>query len=113
MIVQPSHHCISLLNILELEYSIGVISRTLLSNAISRPIPYTSVFIDPMNYPQVEHWAHDMQVETYDLRAAIKVVGPRLSDLRRYFGRTAHVIFLEDRRAKSTGTAVSPCGLPA
>jgi hypothetical protein len=33
---------------------------------------YTSVFIDPMNFPQVEHWAHDMQVETYDLRAAIK-----------------------------------------
>jgi hypothetical protein len=54
-----------------------------------------------------------MQVETYDLRAAIKLVGPRLSDLRRYFGRSAHIIFLETKRENSTQTAVSPYGLPA
>jgi hypothetical protein len=77
-----------------------------------RPIPYTSVIIDPMNFPQVEHWARDMQVETCELRTAIKLVGPRLSDLRRYFGKSAHIIILENRRANRT-PAVSPYGLPA
>ena len=79
---------------------------------MSRPIPYTSVIIDPMNCAQVQHWAKDLQVETYDLRAAIKVVGPRLSHLRRYFGKSAHIIFLDNRRNKIQ-TTVSPYGLPA
>jgi Protein of unknown function (DUF3606) len=79
---------------------------------MSRPIPYTSVIIDPMNCPQVEHWANDLQVQTYELRAAIKLVGPRLSDLRRYFGKSAHIIFLDNRRNKIQATA-SPYGLPA
>lgn len=79
---------------------------------MSRPIPYTSVIIDPMNCPQVEHWAKDLQVQTYELRAAIKLVGPRLSDLRRYFGKSAHIIFLDNRRNKIQAT-VSPYGLPA
>jgi hypothetical protein len=78
---------------------------------MSRPIPYTSVIIDPMNCPQVEHWAKDLHVQTYDLRAAINVVGPRLSDLRRYFGRSAHIIFLDARRNKIRRTV--PYGLPA
>jgi Protein of unknown function (DUF3606) len=80
---------------------------------MSRPIPYTSVIIDPMNCPQVEHWAKDLQVETGDLRAAIKLVGPRLSDLRRYFGRSAQIIFLKNRLAdtqtrQSTWSAFPP-----
>jgi hypothetical protein len=47
------------------------------------------------DFPQVEHWAKDLQVETYDLKAAVKLVGPRLSDPRRYFGKSADIIFLK------------------
>ena len=65
---------------------------------MQRPTPYTAVIIDPMNDPQVQHWAKDLQVETYELRAAIKLIGPRLSDLRRYFGKSAPIICLQDRR---------------
>jgi hypothetical protein len=54
--------------------------------SMQRPIPYTDVIIDPMNDPQVQHWAKDLQVQSYELRAAIKLVGPRLSHLRRYYG---------------------------
>jgi hypothetical protein len=79
---------------------------------MSRPIPYTSVIIDPMNCEEVRFWSNDLQVATYDLRAAIKIVGPRLSDLRRYFGKSAHIIILEDRRNENQ-TAASPYGLPA
>jgi hypothetical protein len=64
-----------------------------------RPIPYTSVMIDPVNDLQVHHWAKDIQVEPYELRAAIRLIGPRLSDLRRYFGKSAPVICLRDRRS--------------
>jgi hypothetical protein len=65
---------------------------------MQRPTPYTAVIIDPTNDPQVQHWAEDLQVETYELRAAIKLIGPRLSDLRRYFGKSAPIIYLHDRR---------------
>jgi hypothetical protein len=64
---------------------------------MSRPVPYTEIMIDPMDCLQVEHWARDMQVQTGDLRAAVRLVGPRLSDLRRYFGKSARIIFLENR----------------
>ena len=78
---------------------------------MSRPVPYTEILIDPMDCPQVEHWARDMQVQTCDLRAAVRLVGPRLSDLRRYFGKSAPIIFLErrlsDRLAKRTATITS------
>ena len=77
---------------------------------MQRPVPYTAVMIDPANDLQVHHWARDMQVEPYELRAAVALVGPRLSDLRRYFGKSAHIILLESRRRP---TAVSPYGLPA
>jgi hypothetical protein len=82
-------------------------------NAMSRPIPYSSVIIDPMNFSQVEHWAKDLQVEPYDLKAAVKLVGPRLSDLRRYFGKSADIIFLKNRLAdtqtkQSTWSAFPP-----
>ena len=76
---------------------------------MQRPVPFTQLIIDPMNVPQVQHWANDLQVETYELGAAIRLVGPRLSDLRRYFGKSAHVIFLASRRAdKKAGTAPAP-----
>jgi hypothetical protein len=65
---------------------------------MQRPVPYTDVMINPMNAVEVLHWAKDLQVETYELRAAIKLVGPRVSDLRRFFGRSAHVIFIGTRR---------------
>jgi hypothetical protein len=64
-----------------------------------------------MNGPQVEHWARDMQVQACDLRDAVRLIGPRLNDLRRYFGKSAPIIFLEnylpDRQAKRTAT-ISP-----
>jgi hypothetical protein len=66
---------------------------------MSRPIPYSDVIIDPINDPQVQHWAKDLRVQTYELRAAIMLVGPRLGHLRRYFGRSAEIIVLSDRRA--------------
>jgi Protein of unknown function (DUF3606) len=76
-----------------------------------RPVPYTEIMIDPMNDSQVQHWARDMQVQTCDLRAAVGLVGLRLSDLRRYFGKSAPIIFLEsrlaDRQAKRTATITS------
>ena len=73
-----------------------------------RPVPYTEIMIDPMNASQVEHWARDMQVQTCDLRDAVRLIGPRLSDLRRYFGKSAPIIFLENRLAdrQSKRTAV-------
>ena len=66
---------------------------------MSRPIPYTALIVDPMNDPQLEHWANDLQVQTYELRAAIMLVGLRVSDLRHYFGKSADIIVLSDRRA--------------
>ena len=63
-----------------------------------RPLPYTEIMIDPMNDMQVEHWARDMQVQTCDLRDAVRLIGPRLSDLRRYFGKSAPIIFLENHQ---------------
>jgi len=49
-----------------------------------------------------------MQVQTCDLKAAVRLIGPRLSDLRRYFGKSAPIIFLENRLAdrQSKRTAV-------
>jgi hypothetical protein len=72
---------------------------------MSRPIPYTSAFIDPMNWQEIQYWADDLQVSLYDLRAAITLVGPRLSDLRRHFGKSAQIIILEKKRTASVRTA--------
>lgn len=66
-----------------------------------RPVPYTDVIIDPTNNPQVQHWAKDLRVQTGDLRAAIKLVGPRLSHLRQYYGKSADIIAFPDRRTES------------
>jgi hypothetical protein len=75
---------------------------------MQRQIPYTSIMIDPANDLQVHHWAKEMQVQPYELRAAVALVGPRLSDLRCYFGRSAHIILLENRRRANA--TVSPYG---
>jgi hypothetical protein len=76
---------------------------------MSRPVPYTAVIIDPESDLQVHHWAKDMQIQPYELRAAVKLVGPRLGDLRRYFGKSAPIICLKDRRPDSQSwTAFSP-----
>jgi hypothetical protein len=70
-----------------------------------RPVPYTEIMIDRRNDMQVEHWARDMQVQTGDLRDAVRLIGPRLSDLRRYFGKSAPIIFLENRLSDRQRTA--------
>jgi hypothetical protein len=75
-----------------------IVYRRATFTAMPRPTPYSDVIIDPMNDAQVQHWAKDMHLQTYELRGAIKVVGPRLVDLRRYFGKSAHVIILENRK---------------
>lgn len=77
---------------------------------MQKPLPYTSVIIDPESDLQVHHWAEDMQIQAYELRAAVMLVGPRLSDLRRYFGKSAPVICLKDRRPdrQVTWSAFSP-----
>ena len=82
---------------------------------MQRPIPYTSVIIDPASDLQVHHWAGDIQVQPHELRSAVGLVGPRLSDLRRYFGKSADIICLTDRRAWKTLAKPSaiPFGLPA
>ena len=72
--------------------------------------PYTSVVIDPTNDVQVQHWAKEMQITPGQLRGAIRLIGPRLGDIRRYFGKSAAIIPLESRRRPA---AVSPYGLPA
>ena len=83
---------------------------------MTRPVPYTSVMINPANDFEVQHWARDMQVEPYELRAAIRLVGTRLSDVRRYFGKSAQVVFLENKRTPppvsptATGIAVPVLG---
>jgi hypothetical protein len=76
---------------------------------MQKPIPYTSVVIDLASDLQVHHWAKDMQVEPHELRAAVQLVGPRLGDIRQYFGKCAPVIPLE-RRRKVRRTSVSPYG---
>ena len=77
---------------------------------MQRQIPYTEIINDFASDLQVHHWARDMQIQPYELRAAIRLVGPRLSDLRRYFGKSADIICLRDRRRWAV---VSRFGFPA
>ena len=67
---------------------------------MSRLIPLQQCHYRPVERPAVQHWANDLRVQTYDLRAAIQLVGPRLSHLRRYFGRSAEIVCLKDRRGR-------------
>jgi Protein of unknown function (DUF3606) len=70
---------------------------------MQKPTPYTSVLIDPASDIQIHHWAKDMQVEPHELRAAVRLVGPRLGDIRQYFGKSADIIVLSARRNSKTG----------
>jgi len=70
---------------------------------MQKPTPYTSVLIDPASDIQVHHWAKDIQVEPHELRAAVRLVGPRLGDVRQYFGKSAAIIVLSDRRNSKKG----------
>jgi hypothetical protein len=76
---------------------------------MQKPIPYSSVMIDPASDLQVHHWAKDLQVEPHELRAAVRLVGPRFGDIRQYFGKSAPIIYLKDRRAPR---GISPYGFP-
>ena len=75
---------------------------------MQRPTPYTDIMINPMNVAEVQHWAKDLQVETNELRAAINMVGPRLSGLRRFFGNSAEVVYLAASRADKKAQGASP-----
>jgi hypothetical protein len=61
-------------------------------------VHYDTIFIDPANTPQVEYWANELEVEPFELKAAIRTVGGRLTSIRRHFGKTAEVVCLADRR---------------
>ena len=52
----------------------------------------------PASDIQVHHWAKDMQIQPHELRTAVGLVGPRLSDIRQYFGKSAQVIPLTSSR---------------
>jgi hypothetical protein len=77
---------------------------------MTRTIPYTSVVIGRFNNAEVRYWAADLPVEPEVLKDAIRLVGSRLTHLRRYFEKSAAVIALAGRRKP---TCVSPYGFPA
>ena len=75
--------------------------------------PFLLILIDPANPCQVQYWARELQVDPSELRAAMMRVGRRLRDIRRYFGKTAQIICLQDGRAarhtkQPTWTAFPP-----
>ena len=65
---------------------------------MTRSIPYTTVIIDRFNDAEVAFWANDLEVEPNELRAAIGLVGTRLTQLRRHFGKSARVLPLDNWR---------------
>ena len=67
---------------------------------MTRAVPLTSVSINPTNFEQVRYWAEDLKVEPEVIRMAIRSVGPRLPDVRRYLGKSAQIVFLENRLAE-------------
>jgi hypothetical protein len=74
---------------------------------------FSSILIDPANPSQVQCWANELQVDPSELKAAMVTVGRRLSDIRRYLGKTAQIIYLHDRRRdrqtkRETWTAFHP-----
>ncbi|MBR1154037.1 MULTISPECIES: DUF3606 domain-containing protein [unclassified Bradyrhizobium] len=77
---------------------------------MQKSVPFSEVVIDPSSDLQIHYWAKDMLIQPHELRDAVRLIGPRLCDLRKYFGRSAAIICLRDRREPRT---VSPYGLPA
>jgi hypothetical protein len=74
--------------------------------------PFSTMLLDPANPPQVKYWADQFQVEPSDLTAAIPFAGRHLTNIRRYLGKTADIIYLDDWRAgnrtKQTWSAFTP-----
>jgi hypothetical protein len=76
-------------------------------------VHFDTIYIDPASPAHVQHWSKELQVSPSELKAAVITVGRRLTDLRRYFGKTAEIICLHDRRdarktKESTWTAFPP-----
>jgi hypothetical protein len=73
---------------------------------------FSTMLLDPANPPQVNYWAEQFQVEPSDIKAAIPFAGRRLTNIRRYLGKTADIIYLDDkragRRAMQTWSAFTP-----
>jgi hypothetical protein len=71
------------------------------------------MLLDPANSPQVKYWADEFQVDPSDIKAAIPFAGRRLTNIRRYLGKTADIIYLDDKRAgnrvkRTTWSAFTP-----
>ena len=76
-------------------------------------VHFDTIRVDPANTAQVQLWSRELQVSPSELKAAVLEVGRRLTELRRYFGQTAEIIWLHDRREarktkQSTWTAFPP-----
>jgi hypothetical protein len=65
--------------------------------------PFSTMLLDPANPPQVKYWAEQFQVEPSQMTAAIPFAGRRLTNIRRYLGRTADILYLDDWRADKRG----------
>ena len=65
--------------------------------AMSRE-PFSTMLLDPANSPQVNYWAKEFRVDPSELKAAIPFAGRRLTNIRRYLGKTADIVSLDDRR---------------
>jgi hypothetical protein len=61
------------------------------------------LLLDPANPPQVKYWADEFHVAPSDITAAIPFAGRRLTNIRRYLGKTADIIYLDDRRRGNGG----------
>lgn len=74
--------------------------------------PFSTMLLDPANSPQVRYWADEFQVEPSELKAAIQFAGRRLTNIRRYLGKTADIIYLDHWRvgngAKQPWSAFTP-----
>jgi hypothetical protein len=74
--------------------------------------PFSTLLLDPANSPQVNYWAKEFRVDPSELKAAIPFAGRRLTNIRRYLGKTADIVSLDHRRvgrrAKQTRSAFTP-----
>jgi hypothetical protein len=61
--------------------------------------PFSTMLLDPANSSEVRYWADEFQVEPSELQAAIPFAGRRLTNIRRYLGKTADIIHFDDRRS--------------
>jgi hypothetical protein len=64
--------------------------------------PFTSIQIDPEDESQVLYWADQIKVAPAELKAAIRLVGRRVYNLRCYFRKSAGIVSLQERRDYKT-----------